>query len=73
MYFREHPAAHFHVRYGEWRAVVAIEPVSVLNGVLPPRVVGLAAEWATLRRDELHEDWDRARQGLPLNRIAPLE
>ena len=73
MYFREHPIAHFHVRYGEWRAVVAIEPVSVLSGTLPPRVVGLVAEWATLHSDELREDWERARKGLPLEPIAPLE
>jgi len=73
MYFREHPVTHFHVRYGEWKAVVAIESASVLSGALPPRVVGLVAEWATLHRDELRDDWDRARQGLPLRKIAPLE
>ena len=73
MYFREHPAAHFHVRYGEWRAVVAIDPVSVLSGEIPPRVVGLVAEWATLHRDELRNNWERARRGLPLEKIAPLE
>ena len=73
MYFREHPGAHFHVRYGEWRAVVAIDSVSVLSGELPPRVVGLVAEWATLHRDELRDDWERARRGLPLEKIAPLE
>ena len=73
MYFREHPIAHFHVRYGGLRAVVAIESFAILSGSLPPRVVGLVAEWATLHRDELRDDWDRARQGLPLKKIAPLE
>jgi hypothetical protein len=73
MYFREHPMAHFHVRYGEWRATVAIDPVAILCGELPPRVIGLVAEWTTLRREELRADWERARRGLPLERIAPLE
>jgi hypothetical protein len=68
MYFREHPVAHFHVRYG-----VAIDSVSVLGGEIPPRVVGLVAEWATLHRDELRDNWERARRGLPLEKIAPLE
>ena len=70
MCFREHPEAHFHVRYGEWRAVAS---ASVLSGALPPRAVGLVAEWATLHRDELRDDWNRARLGLPLEKIAPLE
>ena len=67
------PLAHFHVRYGERSAIVAIESASVLSGALSPRVVGLVAEWATLHRDELRDDWERARQGLPLEKIAPLE
>ena len=73
MYFREHPLPHFHVRYGEWKATVAIDSLSVMSGTLPPRVIGLVAEWATLHRDELRHDWERARHGLPLEKIAPLE
>jgi len=40
---------------------------------LPRRATALVLEWAELRRAELAEDWDLARAGRPLRRIAPLE
>jgi hypothetical protein len=33
----------------------------------------MVMEWAAQHREELAENWERARQELPLNRIAPLE
>jgi hypothetical protein len=30
-------------------------------------------EWAALHRTELLANWQRAREGKPLDRIAPLE
>jgi hypothetical protein len=73
MYYDDHPPAHFHVRYGEHRAILEIEPVAVLAGSLPPRALGLVMEWAALHRAELEENWHRARELAPLKPIAPLE
>ncbi len=73
MYFNEHNPPHFHARYGEHKAEVAIQTLSVIGGKLPPRVLGLVMEWAALHRDELLEDWELARQQTDLRRIAPLE
>jgi Domain of unknown function (DUF4160) len=39
---------------------------------LPDRAVRLVREWAELHRAELAENWMRARDGQPLERIAPL-
>jgi hypothetical protein len=50
-----------------------IESLTVLQGHLSPRVLGLVVEWASAHQMELMEDWDLARQQQPLNRIAPLE
>jgi len=55
MYYDDHPPPHFHVRYGEHRAILEIEPVAVIAGSLPPRALGLVSEWATVHRDELRE------------------
>jgi hypothetical protein len=33
----------------------------------------LVLEWASLHKQELLENWQLARQGQPLKRIAPLE
>jgi hypothetical protein len=73
MFYGDHPPPHFHVRYGEQRALVAIEPVAVLRGQLSPRVLGLVTEWAALHGTELLEDWNRAQRNEPLRPIAPLE
>ncbi|WP_374687906.1 DUF4160 domain-containing protein [Promineifilum sp.] len=53
MYYSEHPPAHFHVRYGQYKAVIAIESLTLLQGALPPRVRGLVVEWAAVHQAEL--------------------
>lgn len=73
MYFNEHNPPHFHARYGDHRAEIAIETLSIMAGSLPPRVLGLVMEWAALHRRELMEDWELARRQVELKRIAPLE
>jgi hypothetical protein len=36
MYYNDHAPPHFHVRYGQQRAVIGIDPVIVLEGRLSP-------------------------------------
>ena len=73
MYYNDHPPPHFHVRYGSHKAEIAIQSLSVIEGSLPPRVLGLAVEWATLHRAELMDDWEAARAQAALKPIPPLE
>ena len=73
MFYNDHAPPHFHVRYGDYRAAVAIEPPALLEGTLPPRALGLVIEWALLHSAELMEDWNRARAQQPLLPVAPLE
>jgi hypothetical protein len=72
MFYREHGRAHFHAVYGEFEASVEVEPV-VVHGELPPTALRLVLEWASLHEAELLENWELAREGQPLKRIAPLE
>ena len=72
IHWREHGPPHFHAVYGEFEASIAIEDAMVLNGSLPPRVLGLVIEWATLRRVELRVAWVRAQSQQPLEKIDPL-
>lgn len=72
MYYREHGVPHFHVRYAEHDASVAIETLEVLGGSLPGRALSLVREWAILHRDELAANWERARTEDPLEEIDPL-
>ncbi len=58
MYFNEHNPPHFHVRYNDYRAVMDIRTLNVLDGTLPARVRGLVEEWAEMHLDELLAMWD---------------
>jgi hypothetical protein len=52
---------------------LTIETLEIIQGRLPQRVLGLVLEWAVIHRNELREDWERARTKQPLESISPLE
>lgn len=58
MYFDEHNPPHFHVRYNEYRAVINIRDLNLLDGHLPARVRGLIEEWAEQHQEELLQMWE---------------
>jgi hypothetical protein len=68
MYFDDHNPPHFHVRYNEYRAVLTIQTLNLLDGRLPARVRGLVEEWAELHQAELLAMWESK----DFHRIDPL-
>jgi hypothetical protein len=72
MYFDEHEPPHFHARYAEYDAQVAIDGAVVLHGRLPPRALRLVQQWTELHSNELIANWNRARSGEGLVTIDPL-
>jgi hypothetical protein len=72
MYYNEHQPPHFHAEYGGDEMVVNIDTLAVVAGRLSARATGLVMEWASQRRVELREAWNRARDMRPLGKIAPL-
>jgi hypothetical protein len=73
MFVDDHNPPHFHAEYGGEAALIEIRTLSTFSGRLPPRVTGLVIEWATIHREELLADWERAQSHQKLQRIAPLE
>lgn len=73
MYWNEkdHPVPHFHAYHSGSRASVSIDG-DVLAGGLDRHALELVVEWARQHRQELMENWQRARQSLPLIGVAPL-
>ncbi len=61
MYFDDDNPPHFHAIYGDYKAVIAIQDLAILEGDLPPKAVGLVREW------------DLAREKQSLFKIKPLE
>jgi hypothetical protein len=58
MYFDEHNPPHFHISYNEYRAVMNIKDLNIIDGHLPAKVRGLVEEWAELHQDELMVMWN---------------
>ena len=73
MHFLDHAPPHFHAHYGGLTASLRISPPELLVGSLPPRVLALVEEWATLHQAELQAYWRRLQAEVPPTRIAPLE
>ena len=73
MYFRDHAPPHFHAVYGEHEAFVAIETGEIVFGYLPKTAARLVSEWALARRAQLRNNWTRAQQSLPLERLPGLQ
>jgi hypothetical protein len=72
VFYNEHNPPHFHARYGEYKAAIDIETLRILEGTLPPRVLGLVVEWASQHKNELMQDWELAGKDLPPAKIEPL-
>ena len=72
MFFKDHNPPHFHAFYGENEALININKIELMEGYVPPRVLGLVMEWAVLNQPALTANWERARKGEPLLPIAPL-
>ena len=70
IFHSEHAVAHFHAVYGAHEISVERESGTI---EFPARALRLVLEWANLHKQELIENWELARQGQPLKRVAPLE
>jgi hypothetical protein len=73
MNYNDHAPPHFHVRYGDQKALISIQALALLEGRLAPRVFGLTMEWASRHQAERMANWARARRQAELRRIEPLE
>jgi len=73
MFYNDHNPPHFHVIYQEFKALMSITTLEILEGELPNRAKSLAIEWAIEHRKELIENWQKAQDRLPLNKIEPLK
>lgn len=73
MFYDEHNPPHFHARYGEKKATIDINELTIKAGELPPRVMGIVLEWAALHKNELLNNWELAKNNQSLSAIKPLE
>ena len=72
MYFKEHDPPHFHARYNGLKGSFQISPLKYYEGQLPPRIVGLVMEWASLHNNELLDNWNYLKENKKYKKIKPL-
>jgi Domain of unknown function (DUF4160)/Protein of unknown function (DUF2442) len=73
MFYDDHNPPHFHARYGGSLVAVEIGNLSILEGRIPPRALGMVMEWATQHQQELMLNWELAKSSQPPKKIAPLQ
>jgi hypothetical protein len=73
MYWREghHRLAHFHARYGEYKASLNVAG-EIIVGSLPKHALRLVQDWAELHAAELEANWQLVLSKKPLDPIDPL-
>jgi len=72
MHINDHNPPHFHVKYNEFRACINIKTLGIVDGKLPPRVLGLVSEWAELHKGELSNNWNSLAETGEFSKIDPL-
>ena len=72
MFFKGHYPPHFHIEYGEFKAVINLSN-EIVKGVMPKRALNLVFEWMDIHKNEIMENWELAQMGKPLNKIEPLK
>ncbi|WP_263079866.1 DUF4160 domain-containing protein [Endozoicomonas sp. Mp262] len=70
MYHADHAPPHIHAAYQGHEALVDISTGHVMEGHLPKKAAKLVGEWCLSHRSELEENWRKAINLEPLERIA---
>lgn len=72
MYYDDHNPPHFHAEYNGNKALIEIDEARVIKGALPSKQLKLILAWCVLHQDELMQNWELAKDGKALNKVAPL-
>ena len=73
MFWNDHAPPHFHACYGEYKGIIDINTLQMLEGNLPRRALYLILDWAEIHQQELLIDWDLCNNKLMPNKIEPLK
>jgi hypothetical protein len=73
MYYREHGVPHFHAEYQGQQATFTFDGELLAGSIRSRTALRLIREWALAHDEELQANWNSARAGEPLMRIAPLD
>lgn len=70
---KEHTPSHFHAYYQDYKALININTLELMEGSLPKKQLRLVLAWAELHQDELIANWDIAMNSELPFKIEPLK
>jgi hypothetical protein len=70
IYWDDHPPAHFHAEYGDYRAQVTIDGLRTINGYIPNAQFRKVIAWAKSRRSKLLDAWIKCQADLHPGKIV---
>ncbi len=73
MFYNEHDPPHFHAEYQGQRGKFDLDGGMIVGNLHSRTARRLIGEWASLHRREIEANWQKMREGRPLEGIAPLE
>jgi hypothetical protein len=73
MFYREHGVPHFHAEHQGQQATFTFDGEILAGSIRSCTALRLIKEWALEHDKELNANWDKARGGEALERIAPLD
>ena len=72
MFHNEHNPPHFHAEYQGQRGIFNFDGQMIKGNIKSTTAQKLIKEWAILHQHELNQNWEKAIQGKPIDRIEPL-
>jgi hypothetical protein len=69
-YWDDHPPAHFHAEYGEYRAQIAIDSLRMIKGYIPRPQFRKVVAWAKSRKGQLFDAWMKCQSDLHPGKIV---
>jgi hypothetical protein len=73
MYYREHGIPHFHAEHQGQQATFTFDGELLAGTIRSRTALRLIREWTLAHAGELEANWNHARAGEALERIAPLD
>ncbi len=68
-----HAPSHFHAYYQDYKALININTLELMEGSLPKKQLRLVLAWAELHQEELIANWDIAMNSELPFKIEPLK
>lgn len=70
--WRDHEPPHFRATYGGEKVLISINELEVIDGKIPSKQLKMLLGWAAFHQEELHENWNLAKNGQDMFQIQPM-